>query len=344
MAKKIVTYKNAGVDIEAGDRFVQLLKPLARRTFTPGVKGDIGGFAALFAPDLAAYQRPLLVSATDGVGTKLKVATLMGRYNTVGIDLVAMCVNDIVVTGATPLFFLDYFATAHLDMAQGVEVIDGITQGCLQAGCALVGGETAELPGFYPAGGFELAGFAVGVVDEAKVVDGAAICPGDTLIGLASQGLHSNGYSLARQVLLDGLHMGIHDTVAGLSTSLGEELLRPTRIYVQTILALLMTFPIKGMAHITGGGIAGNVIRILPPGSKAVIVKERWQVPPIFNVIAERGNVSDEEMWKTFNNGIGLVLVVAAADTAAIIQAIEQMGDTAFIIGEIVAGEGVELV
>jgi len=344
MAKKSVTYKNAGVDIVAGDRFVQLLKPLAQRTFTAGVRGDIGGFAALFAPDLAAYQRPLLVSATDGVGTKLKVATLMGRYNTVGIDLVAMCVNDIVVTGATPLFFLDYFATARLDVAQGVEVIDGITQGCLQAGCALIGGETAELPGFYPAGDFELAGFAVGVVDETKVVDGAAISPGDAIIGLASQGLHSNGYSLARRVLLDALHLGIHDTVAGLATSLGEELLRPTRIYVKTILALLRTFTIKGMAHVTGGGIAGNVIRILPPGSKAVIVKERWQIPPIFHLIAKRGNVPDEEMWKTFNNGIGLVLVVAAADTAAIVQAIETMGDKAFIIGEVVAGEGVELV
>jgi phosphoribosylformylglycinamidine cyclo-ligase len=344
MAKKSVTYKNAGVDIEAGERFVQVLKPLARRTFTPGVKGDIGGFAALFAPDLAAYQRPLLVSATDGVGTKLKVATLMGRYNTVGIDLVAMCVNDVVVTGATPLFFLDYFATTRLDVEQGVEVIDGITQGCLQAGCALVGGETAELPGFYPAGGFELAGFAVGVVDEAKVVDGTAIRPGDAIIALASQGLHSNGYSLARRVLLDELHMGIHDSVAGLSTSLGEELLRPTRIYVKTILGLLRTFPIKGMAHITGGGIAGNVIRILPPGSKAVIVKERWQIPPIFHVIVERGHVSDKEMWKTFNNGVGFVLVAAAADAAAIVQASKQMGDPAFIIGEVVAGEGVELI
>ena len=344
MAKRTVSYKDAGVDIAAGDRFVQLLKPLAQRTFTAGVKGDIGGFAALFAPDLSAYKRPLLVSATDGVGTKLKVASLMGRYDTIGIDLVAMCVNDVVVTGAVPLFFLDYFATPRLDVERGVEIIKGISQGCLEAGCALVGGETAELPGFYHEGDFELAGFAVGLVDEEKVIDGASIRPGDVIVGLASRGLHSNGYSLARRVLLDEQHVGIHDTVAGSEASLGEELLRPTRIYVKTILSLLQSFTIKGMAHITGGGLAGNIIRILPPGSKAVIGKGRWRIPPIFQLIAEKGNVPEEEMWRTFNNGIGMALVVAAADAVAIIEAVEQMGDKACMIGEVVAGQGAELV
>ena len=343
MVKKTLLYKDAGVDIEAGERFVQLIKPLAQRTFTPGVRGGLGGFAALFAPDLSAYERPVLVASTDGVGTKLKVASLMGRYDTIGIDLVAMCVNDVVVTGAVPLFFLDYFATAHLDVERGVEIIKGIAQGCLEAGCALVGGETAEMPGFYPAGDFEMAGFVVGVVDEAKIIDGSAIRPGDAIVGLASHGLHSNGYSLARRVLLDELKLKLDAKVAGLSSPLGEELLRPTRIYVKAILSLLPSFHIKGMAHITGGGMPGNIIRILPAGSKAVIEKARWEIPPIFKLI-EKGRVPEEEMWRTFNNGIGMVLIVASVEAEGIAQEARKLGEDAFVIGEVVAGQGVEIV
>jgi len=343
LTKKTLLYKDAGVDIEQGDRFVELIKPLAQRTSTAGVRGGIGGFAALFAPDVSAYRRPILVAATDGVGTKLRVASLVGKYDTIGVDLVAMCVNDVVVTGAAPLFFLDYLATARLDLNQGKEIIEGIAQGCIEAGCALVGGETAEMPGFYHEGDFELAGFTVGVVDEEKIVDGSAILPGDVIIGLASQGLHSNGYSLARRVLLEELQLGIDDTAAGLAASLGEELLRPTRIYVKTILSLLQQFHIKGMAHITGGGMPGNILRIIPPGSKAVIEKGRWQIPPIFTVI-EQGGVPEEEMWRTFNNGVGMALVVAASEAEEISRKAQQCGEQAFIIGEIVAGEGVEIV
>jgi phosphoribosylformylglycinamidine cyclo-ligase len=344
MATRILSYKDAGVDVEAGERFVQLIKPLAHRTFTPAVKGEIGGFAALFAPDLSAYKRPVLVASTDGVGTKLKVASLMGRYDTIGIDLVAMCVNDVVVTGAAPLLFLDYLATSHLDVEMGVEIIKGVSQGCLEAGCALVGGETAEMPGFYHEGEFEIAGFVIGLVDEEKIVDGSSILPGDAIVGLASRGLHSNGYSLARRVFLDDLKLGLGDKIAGLEAPLGEELLRPTRIYVNTILALLQLFHIKGMAHITGGGMPGNVIRILPSGSKAVIKKGAWEVPPIFTLIEKEGRVSEEEMWRTFNNGIGMALVVDPSEAEKIVHEAQRLGEKAFIIGEVAAGQGVAVV
>ncbi len=336
-------YRDAGVDIEAGERFVQLIRPLARRTFTPGVMGDIGGFAALFAPDVSGYKRPVLVATTDGVGTKLKVASLMGRYDTVGIDLVAMCVNDLVVTGAVPLFFLDYLATSQLDLERGVEIMKGISQGCLEAGCALVGGETAEMPGFYKEGEIEVAGFALGVVEEEKIVDGSSIVPGDKIIGLASQGLHSNGYSLARKVLSERIKLKLTEKAAGLEIPLGEELLRPTRIYVKLILSLMQTFDIKGMAHITGGGIPGNIKRILPSGTKAVIEKGRWEIPPIFKLIQE-GGVPEEEMWRTFNNGVGMVMVVRPAKAEEISQEARKIGEDAFVIGEIVAGDGVEVV
>lgn len=343
MTRKTLLYKDAGVDIEAGERFVQLIKPLAQRTFTPGVKGAIGGFAAFFAPDVSTYRRPILVAATDGVGTKLKVASLVGRYDTIGIDLVAMCVNDVAVTGATPLFFLDYLATTRLDVDRGVEIVQGISHGCLEAGCALVGGETAEMPGFYHEGDFEMAGFAVGVVEEDKIVDGSAILPGDAIIGLASQGLHSNGYSLARRVLLEELKLGIDDEATGLGGPLGEELLRPTRIYVKTILSLVQQFQIKGMAHITGGGLPGNILRVLPRGSKAVIEKKRWNIPPIFTLI-EKGGVPEEEMWRTFNNGVGMVLVVAASEAEEISHKAQESAEKACVIGEVIAGEGVEIV
>ncbi|UCC66225.1 MAG: phosphoribosylformylglycinamidine cyclo-ligase [Deltaproteobacteria bacterium] len=342
MKKKPLLYRDAGVDIEAGERFVQLIRSLAQRTFTPGVKGDIGGFAALFAPDLSAYRHPVLVATTDGVGTKLRVAIMMEKYDTIGIDLVAMCVNDLVVTGATPLFFLDYLATSQLDLERGMEVMKGVSQGCLAAGCALVGGETAEMPGFYREGEVEMAGFAVGVVDEAKIVDGSSILPGDKIIGLASHGLHSNGYSLARKILFEEMKWKLTDKVAGLETTLGEELLRPTRIYVKTILSLLETFDIKGMAHITGGGMPGNIRRILPPGCKAVIEKGRWEIPTIFKLIRE-GGVPEEEMWRTFNNGVGLVMVVEPSLAEEVSQKVSDLGEGTFTIGEIVAGQGVEV-
>ncbi len=343
MKKKILLYKDAGVDIEVGEKLVQLIRPLAQCTFTPGVKGDIGGFAALFAPDLSAYKRPVLVAATDGVGTKLKVAFMMGRYDTIGIDLVAMCVNDLVVTGATPLFFLDYLATSHLDLKRAEDVIRGISQGCREAGCALVGGETAEMPGFYREGEMEVAGFALGVVEEEKIIDGTSILPGDKIVGLASQGLHSNGYSLARKVLLEEMGLKLTDRISGLKTTLGEELLRPTRIYVKSILSLLQSFAIKGIAHITGGGMPGNIRRILPSGCKAVIEKGRWRIPAIFKLI-ETGGVPEEEMWRIFNNGVGMIMVVESSEAKGISQKARKLGEEAFIIGEIIVGEGVEIV
>jgi phosphoribosylformylglycinamidine cyclo-ligase len=343
MDKKTFLYRDAGVDIDAGETFVKLIKPLAQRTFTPGVKGDIGGFAALFAPDLSEYKSPVLVATTDGVGTKLKMASLMVKYDTIGIDLVAMCVNDLVVTGALPLLFLDYLATSHLDLEKMTKVVEGISRGCIEAGCALVGGETAEMPGFYREGDIELAGFALGIVDEGNIVDGSSILVGDKIIGLASNGLHSNGYSLARKVLFEEMKLSLEEKVGGLETSLGEELLRPTRIYVKTILSLLQTFDIKGIAHITGGGIPGNVQRILPPGCKALIEKERWEISPIFRLI-EKGGVPEEEMWRTFNNGVGMVLVANPEEAEKISEKARKLGEEPFIAGEIVAGEGVEIV
>ena len=343
MDKKTFLYRNAGVDIDAGETFVKLIKPLAQRTFTPGVKGDIGGFAALFAPDLSEYKSPVLVATTDGVGTKLKMASLMVKYDTIGIDLVAMCVNDLVVTGALPLLFLDYLATSHLDLEKMTHVVKGISQGCVEAGCALVGGETAEMPGFYREGDIELAGFALGIVDEENIIDGSSILVGDKIVGLASNGFHSNGYSLARKVLLEEMKLSLEEKIGGLETSLGEELLRPTRIYVKTILCLLQTFDIKGIAHITGGGIPGNVQRILPAGHKAIIEKERWKIPPLFKVIQKSG-VPEEEMWRTFNNGVGMVIVAKPEEAEKISEEAWKLGEESFIAGEIVAGEGVEIV
>jgi len=316
---------------------------LAQRTLIPGTRGDIGGFAALFAPDLSMYRRPVLVAATDGVGTKLKIATMLKKYDTIGVDLVAMCVNDLVVTGATPLFFLDYLAASQLDVETAVEVVQGISQGCLEAGCALVGGETAEMPGFYQKGEFELAGFSVGIVDEEKIIDGSRILTGDKIIGLASCGLHSNGYSLARKVLLEEMNLSLSDGAPGLSGTVGEELLRPTRIYVKTILALLKAFEIKGIAHITGGGMPGNIQRVLPKGCKALIERGRWRIPSIFSLIQE-GGVPEEEMWRTFNNGVGMALVVKTTEAEALVQDAEQLGEQAFVVGEIAPGEGTDIV
>ena len=340
MAKGI-TYKSAGVDIEAGNKFVELIRPVVRRTFRPEVATDIGGFGALFSFPAKKYQDPVLVSSTDGVGTKLRIAFLTGKHDTVGVDLVAMSVNDIVVQGAEPLFFLDYFGTGKLSLQVSTQVIKGIARGCREAGCALIGGETAEMPSFYRKGEYDLAGFAVGVVEKKKIITGAAVRPGDQLIGLASSGLHSNGYSLARKIFFEHLGLKVKSRVKGLSRPLGEELLVPTRIYVKTVLRLIREFPVHGIAHITGGGFTDNIPRVVPKGCKAVIQKGTWPVLPIFKVLQEGGRVSEEEMFRTFNNGIGLVLIVPSSKAEAISDRLRGLKEKPYRIGEIEkAGRG----
>ncbi|GAB7027175.1 phosphoribosylformylglycinamidine cyclo-ligase [Geotalea toluenoxydans] len=335
MSKARITYKDAGVDIDAGNTFVKLIKPLVKATSRPEVLADIGGFGGLFSLSSGKYKNPVLVSGTDGVGTKLKIAFLADRHDTIGIDLVAMCVNDIIVQGAEPLFFLDYLATAKLYPEKGAAIIKGVAEGCLQAGCALIGGETAEMPGFYAGGEYDMAGFTVGVVERDKIIDGSSITVGDKLIGLASSGLHSNGYSLARKVIMDVMGLGINDTIPGLDKSVADELLTPTRIYVKSILNLLRDFTIHGIAHITGGGLLENIPRILPNGCKAVVDKTTWQVPEIFNLIQNAGNVEEQEMFRTFNCGIGMVLSAPEKEVEEILIRLSGLNETAFVIGEI---------
>ena len=330
-----LTYKKAGVDIDEGDRFVSLISPLVKRTFRPEVLTDIGSFGALFKLDLTKYRDPVLVSGTDGVGTKLKVAFMADKHDTVGIDLVAMCVNDILTLGAEPLFFLDYFATGRLSPEKASEVVRGIAAGCLEAGCALIGGETAEMPGFYQAGEYDLAGFAVGVVDRSEVVDGKAISEGDALVGIASSGIHSNGYSLARKVFFDLHKLEVSNRLPELDVTLGEELLRPTRIYVKAYQALRGKVKVKGMAHITGGGIPGNLPRILPAGLGARVEEGSWRVPPVFELIRTMGNVPLDDMRRTFNMGIGYVVVVPEADAAAAVSLLRVIGYEASVIGHV---------
>jgi phosphoribosylformylglycinamidine cyclo-ligase len=335
-----ITYKDAGVDIDAGDLFVQKIKPFVKSTFRPEVMTQIGGFGGLFA--LKKYKDPVLVSGTDGVGTKLKIAFLMNKHDTVGIDLVAMCVNDIIVQGAEPLFFLDYFATGRLKPQEHSDIVKGIAEGCRQAGCALIGGETAEMPSFYGEDEYDLAGFAVGVVEKKKIVNGSKIKPGDQLIGLASSGLHSNGYSLVRKALLEKAGYGVQDTLSELGhAALGEVLLTPTRIYAKTILTLLKEFDIRGMAHITGGGITENTPRMLPKGAQALIKKGTWNVPPVFKLIQKKAQADDNEMYRDFNMGIGMVLAVPKKQVAALMKKATKLGETAYLIGEIVKGKQV---
>lgn len=333
-----ITYKKAGVDIEEGDRFVRLISPMVKKTFIPGVMTDIGSFGALFNLDLKKYENPVLVSGTDGVGTKLKVAFMCGKHDTVGIDLVAMCVNDILTLGADPLFFLDYFATGKLSPEKASEVIKGIADGCKESGCALIGGETAEMPGFYDEGEYDLAGFAVGAVDKKNIVDGSKIQDGDVIIGIESSGLHSNGYSLARKVLFDAAGYKFDSILPELGATLGEELLKPTRIYVKAFNALRNNVIIKGMAHITGGGITVNVPRILGNGLSAVIYENSWTIPPVFGLIKKLGNVPDEDMKKTFNLGVGYVIVVSKADMESAITILKNSGFSAYHIGVIKKG------
>jgi len=340
--RKGMTYKAAGVDVDAGNKFVDLIRPLVRKTFRPEVITDIGGFGGLFALRARNYKNPILVASTDGVGTKLKVAFLAGKHDTVGIDLVAMCVNDVVVLGAEPLFLLDYMATGKLGLKVSVEILKGIARGCRQAGCALIGGETAEMPGFYKEGEYDLAGFVVGVVERGQVVDGSKIRPGDQLIGIASSGLHSNGYSLARKVFFDRMRLQPKDRVAGLRRTVGEELLTPTRIYVKPILRLLKQVSIRGMAHITGGGITDNLPRVVRPGFKAVIWKNSWPVHPVFKLLQEAGSIEDAEMLRTFNNGIGMIVAVASRQADAAVAHLKKLGEKAYRVGEIAKAKGNE--
>lgn len=330
-----MTYKEAGVDIAAGNSFVSMIKPLVKATFRPEVMTEIGGFGGLFSLNSSKYKNPVLVSGTDGVGTKLKLAFLADRHDTVGIDLVAMCVNDIVVQGAEPLFFLDYLATGRLEPAKAADIVKGISAGCIQAGCALIGGETAEMPGFYADGEYDIAGFAVGVVERDNIIDGSSITVGNTLIGLASSGLHSNGYSLARKVLLERMGLPIDGIIPGVDKSVTDELLTPTRIYAKTVLNLLRDFTINGIAHITGGGLLENIPRVLPNGCKAVLHRNSWEMPAIFRALQEGGNIEETEMFRTFNCGIGMVLVVKNRDVDEIMIRLSGLHEQACIIGEI---------
>jgi phosphoribosylformylglycinamidine cyclo-ligase len=333
-----LTYRDAGVDIDEGDRLVDLIKPYARPTLRPEVLAGIGGFGGLFALDVKKYQQPVLVSGTDGVGTKLKVAFDANRHDTVGIDLVAMCVNDVAVVGAEPLFFLDYFATGKLSAEQAAQVVKGIAEGCRQAGCSLIGGETAELPGFYAKGEYDLAGFSVGVVERSRIVDGSKVAPGDVVLGIASSGLHSNGYSLARKVLE---RRGLDERLDALGgRSLVEAFLEPTRIYAKDVLALLETVPVRSFAHITGGGLPGNAPRNLPEGVRAVLQERSWERPAIFDVVQRELDVPWDDMYRTFNMGLGLVAVVAPADEAAAHAALAARGLKSFTVGGIEKGEG----
>ncbi|WP_333840987.1 phosphoribosylformylglycinamidine cyclo-ligase [Pelomicrobium sp.] len=326
-----LSYRDAGVDIDAGDRLVQAIKPLARRTFRPEVLGGIGGFGAMFSLP-PGYREPVLVSGTDGVGTKLKLAFQLNRHDTVGIDLVAMSVNDILVQGAEPLFFLDYFACGKLDVEVAAQVVAGIAAGCEQAGCALIGGETAEMPGMYAPGEYDLAGFAVGIVERSRLIDGRRIRPGDVVLGLASSGAHSNGYSLIRRIV--ELHqLDLSADFDG--RSLGEVLLTPTRIYVKPVLALLNALPVKGLAHITGGGLLENIPRILPEQVVAVLEGGCWPMPRLFTWLKALGGITDQELYRVFNCGIGLVAVVEATDAQAAMELLEQAGETVWRIGEI---------
>ena len=330
-----LSYRDAGVDIDAGDDLVERIKPLVRRTQRPECLGGIGGFGGLFELPTDRYEKPVLVSGTDGVGTKLKLAITLDCHDTIGIDLVAMCVNDILVVGAEPLYFLDYFATAALSPSQAESVISGIATGCELAGAALIGGETAEMPGMYQSGDYDLAGFCVGVVEKKDIIDGRDIRAGDQVIGLASTGLHSNGYSLARAIV-DRSSASL-DTPIGTST-LGQTLLTPTRIYVRGILDLLKACPVKGIAHITGGGLSGNIPRVLPDTLECHIDPNAWHRPEIFQWLQSEGQVADDEMWRTFNCGIGLIIIVSPENAAKAKALLDQCGETAFHIGQIQAG------
>lgn len=334
-----LTYRDAGVDADEGDKLVERIGPMAKRTLRPEVLSGIGGFGGLVRVPVERYREPVLVSGTDGVGTKLKLAFMTGVHDTVGIDLVAMCVNDVLVAGAEPLYFLDYFACGKLDAGVAESVVKGIVEGCARAGCALIGGETAELPGFYAAGEYDLAGFAVGVVERSEILDGARVIPGDALVGIASNGLHSNGYSLARKVLFEVAGLSLDSPLEGTGRTVAEELLRPTHIYTKQVQALRKAADVKALSHITGAGLPGNVPRSLPAGTRAVIDGSTWEIPPVFEAIRKLGPVAGEEMAHAFNLGLGLVAVVPVAEAAKAVEAVRASGLNAWEVGKIVAND-----
>lgn len=334
--KNSLSYKDAGVDIDAGAQLVERIKPIAKKTQRPGVLSGLGGFGSLFELPLDRYKKPVLVSGTDGVGTKLKLAMMLDKHDTIGIDLVAMCVNDIVVTGAEPLFFLDYYATGQLNLDIASDVITGIGKGCELAGAALVGGETAEMPGMYEGEDYDLAGFSVGIAEKDNIIDGSNVGVGDVLIGLASSGAHSNGYSLIRKVI--ELQDNLNQTVG--NKPLTEALLEPTRIYVKSLLNLIAQQPVHALAHITGGGITENVPRVLPENTVANVKLGSWPTQPLFDWLQEEGNISDDEMLKTFNCGIGMVMCVAKERVDAVLDVLKDSGESAFVIGDIAKADG----
>lgn len=343
MSEKL-TYSDSGVNIEEGAKAVDLMKGYVKKTFTKNVLCDLGGFGGLFQLDIDEYEAPVLVSGTDGVGTKLKLAFMMDKHDTVGIDLVAMCVNDILCQGAKPLFFLDYVATGQLKAEKVADIVKGVSEGCIQAGCALIGGETAEMPGFYDAGEYDMAGFSVGIVDKNRIIDGSKIEEGNVIIGLASSGIHSNGYSLVRKLFFDKLGYGVDKYFDELGETLGEALLTPTKIYVDTVMKVLREYEVRGMCHITGGGFHENIPRVIPKDLGVEIDLEGWDVLPIFKLIQEYGNVDIDEMFKTFNMGIGYVFVVSEEDARGMLKLIEDSGEKVYRIGKVVKGEhGVKL-
>ena len=334
MDKKL-TYKDAGVDIDAADKFIDSVKKIVKPTFRPEVMSSIGGFGGMFALNKQKYDNPVLVSSTDGVGTKLRIAGMMNKHDTIGIDLVAMCANDIIVQGAEPVFLLDYISIGKINHEILENVLKGIADGCKQAGCSLIGGETAEMPSFYEDGEYDVAGFVVGVVDKAKIIDGSSITVGDKIVGIASSGVHSNGFSLVRKVFFDSLKMKQDDYVEELGCTVGEELIKPTKIYVKTVLNIMRDFQINGISHITGGGLADNIVRVLPKGCRAKINLGSWDSLPIFDFLRGKGNVDEEDMLRTFNNGIGMVLIVPAEDADEIMLRLKGLDEKAFLIGEI---------
>lgn len=340
MSVKGLTYKSAGVDVNAGYEAVSLMKEHVKKTFTKGVVSDIGGFGGLFALNKDSYKEPVLVSGTDGVGTKLKIAFMLDKHHTIGEDCVAMCVNDILCQGAKPLFFLDYVGTGKLEPEKVAKIVEGISNGCIKGGCALIGGETAEMPGLYSAGEYDLAGFAVGVVDRQKIIDGSSIKKGDIVIGLPSSGLHSNGFSLVRKLFFEINDYSPDSYIPELKCTLGEELLKPTRIYTTVLMNLIENCNIKGISHITGGGFYENIPRILPQNVDAFIDLKEIKSPPIFNYIKDLGNIDMKEMYSTFNMGVGIVMVVDKEEALKVTNILNEMNEDFFLLGEIVAGEG----
>ncbi len=339
----MTTYREAGVDVEAGYEAVKLMKNHVKRTFRPEVMTELGGFGGLFSLDKSKYEQPVLVSGTDGVGTKLKIAFLTDKHDTVGIDCVAMCVNDVVCSGAEPLFFLDYVAVGKNYPEKVSQIVKGVADGCVMSGCSLIGGETAEMPGFYPVDEYDLAGFTVGIVDKNKIIDGKKIKAGDKLIGLPSSGIHSNGYSLVRK-LINPTENNLKEYVEKLGCTLGEELLKPTKIYVKTILDIIEKFEIKGISHITGGGFIENIPRMIPEGLRVTIQKGSWPVLPIFDLLRDLGNMADKDIFNTFNMGIGMILAVDSQKAEEIISYLDSQGEKAYVIGSIAEGEaGVDI-